>query len=114
MAEWTRKEDFAALLTAAAGAINEALDDGDRGGKHRAGSWLIESVEEQLRHIEAHITAFQCGDRSKDYLGHIICRAAIAYALRQRESLRVDPSPELALRSSATNGARDDRKGSRD
>jgi hypothetical protein len=86
MAEWTRKENFAALLTAAAGAINDELADGDRGGKHRAGSWLIETVEEQLRHIEVHITQYQCGDRNEDHLSHIICRAAIAYALSAQRS----------------------------
>jgi hypothetical protein len=84
MAEWTRKEDFAALLTAAAGTLNDALADGD--GKHRAGSRLIETVEEQLRHIEAHITAYQYGDQNEDHLSRIICRAAIACALRARRS----------------------------
>jgi hypothetical protein len=104
MAEWTRKEDFAALLNASVSAIRDALHDGERGGKHRAGSWLIETVEVQLRHIEAHITQYECGDRNEDHLSHIICRAGIAYALGQRKSLRVDPSPT----------AQDDGKGSRD
>jgi hypothetical protein len=104
MAEWTRREDFAALLTAAAEAISDALDDGERSVKHGGGSWPIETVDEQLRHIEAQITAWQCGDRNEDHLSHIVCRAAIAYALRERESLRVDPSP----------AAQDDRKGKGD
>jgi hypothetical protein len=81
---WGRKEDFAALLHAAACAINAALNDGDRGGKHAPGSWRAETIEEQLRNIEAHITAYQCGDRNEDHMSHFVCRAAIAYALVER------------------------------
>ena len=84
MAEWTRKEDFAALLHTAACAINDALHDGE--SKHGPGSWMRETVEEQFRHIEAHITQYQYGDRSEDHLTHIVCRAVIAYALRERGS----------------------------
>src|SRR5438105_8346039 len=82
--EWTRKDDFAELLRAAACAVNNALCDGHRGGKPSAGSWRDETIDNQLKHIERHITAFQCGDQNEDHLAHIVCRAAIAMALRER------------------------------
>ena len=81
---WTRKDDLAAVINAAVCALNDALRDGDRGGKHPPGSWKAETVEEQLKHVEAHVTAYQCGDRSEDHLSRIVCRAAIAVALRYR------------------------------
>ena len=95
MAEWTRREDFAALLHAAACAINDAIRDGDGDGKHEAGSWMSETIEHQLKHIEAHITAVQCGDRNEDHLAHLVFRAAIAFALRQRGSGDSDVPPFL-------------------
>jgi hypothetical protein len=81
--EWTRSHDYAALLHAAACTINDALKDGESTGKH-AGHWRNTTVEEQLKHIEAHITQYQCGDRGEDHLAHIVCRAAIACVLARR------------------------------
>jgi len=70
--------DFLALLSAAESALIAALHEGN--GKHPPGSWRAETVDEQLKHIEAHVTAYQCGERSEDHLAHILCRAAIAVA----------------------------------
>jgi len=77
-----RAQDFLELMTAANRAISRALADGDRGGKHPPGSWMEESIDEQLKHIEAHIARHDGGERSEDHLAHIVCRAAIAFALR--------------------------------
>lgn len=81
MAERTEKEEFAIVRHAASEAIFVALQDGKKDGKHGPCSFLEESIEHQLKHIEAHITAYQCGDRSEDHLSHIVCRAAMACAL---------------------------------
>jgi hypothetical protein len=95
MAERTGREDFAGMLHSAACAVNDALRDGDRGGKHPPGSWQSETIDEQMRHIEAHITAYQCGDRNEDHLSHIVCRAVIAFALREMER-GTDEVPEVS------------------
>ena len=87
---WSDDDEFAAVLTAAAEAISSGLRDGKVSGKHAAGSYRLESIEHQLRHIEAHITAHQCGDRSEDHLAHIVCRAAFAVALRIQEAVKAN------------------------
>ncbi|MBV8360454.1 MAG: hypothetical protein JO189_21355 [Deltaproteobacteria bacterium] len=47
---------FSELVDAAALAIGAALHDGE--GQDPVGTWLTESIENQLRHIEAPITAY--------------------------------------------------------
>ncbi|HKD77360.1 MAG TPA: dATP/dGTP diphosphohydrolase domain-containing protein [Ktedonobacterales bacterium] len=82
MTERTWEDDFTVLLNPAIEALDDALRDGDRGGKHPPGSWRSGTAEEQMQHIAAHLYAYYHGDRSEDHLGHILCRAAIAIALR--------------------------------
>jgi hypothetical protein len=78
------RDDFGDLIQAAIAAMARATRDGERGGK--SGTWVTETIEHQLRRIGAHITAYQCGDRNEDHLSHILCRAAIACALHDRET----------------------------
>ena len=82
----SRAQDYIHLLAATNRAISRALADGDRNAKHAPGSWIKETMDEQLKHIEAHITQYECGDRNEDHLAHIVCRAAIAFALRERKA----------------------------
>lgn len=86
MDEWTRDREYAAVTQAAIRALEKAMADGKADGKHAPGSYREESIEHQMRHIEAHITAYQCGDRSEDHLGHIVCRSVMAYALDEMQS----------------------------
>ena len=76
-----RGQGYVDLLAAANRAISDALADGDKGGKHPPGARMAETIDNQLKHIEAHITQYQCDDRSENQLEHIVCRAAIAFAL---------------------------------
>jgi hypothetical protein len=85
-----RSDEFNDMSMACAAALDIALKDGDRhdplcgGPNHAPGSRMDETVGEQLKHIETHITQYQCGDRNEDHLAHIIWRAAIAVALKER------------------------------
>jgi len=72
-------KDYNLLLLAAERAIRTALEDGEH--KSHKSEWREQTIDGQLRHIEAHVTAYQCCDRSEDHLSHILCRAAIACAL---------------------------------
>jgi hypothetical protein len=109
-----RAQDFVDLMAAANRAISIALADGDRPlaepqaerakesatcavkkPKHPAGSWMSENIAEQLKHIESHITAELCGDHAEDHLAHIVCRAAIAFALKSWKP----PSPRLSSKT---------------
>jgi hypothetical protein len=80
-----RLDDLRDMLNAAADAIVSALADGARGGKHPAGSWRKETIAEQLWHIEGHIVRHRRGDLDEHHLAHLLCRAAIAYALAQMQ-----------------------------
>jgi hypothetical protein len=81
-AQRTRLSDLVDLIAASTFALERALGDGD--ADHPVGSWMQVSIEEHLKHIDAHLTAWQCGDRSEDHLSHILCRAAAACALNYR------------------------------
>jgi hypothetical protein len=80
----TLLRDVFDLGVAAQTAVNSSLFDGF--SKHPPGSWREGTIGDQLKRIEAHITQYQCGDRSEDHLAHIVCRAAIAFALRPQSS----------------------------
>jgi hypothetical protein len=96
-----REENYRALVLAPMTAVRNALRDGDRGGKE-PGSWRGETVEDQLKHIERHVTQYQCGDRNEDHLSHIVCRAAIAFALRS-----LSPPPLLHTGEDEGGGAKE-------
>lgn len=94
----TRNHDYCDFLNAAVDALNIATSDGDRNGKHYPGEWMTESIDEQIRHIEAHVIAYICGDSHEDHLSHILCRAAIAVALRRLQTApAVQSMPPCAL-----------------
>ena len=59
--EWPRRriDDFRELAIGAVDAVVIALIDGDEGGKQGPGSWLSETIENQLRHIENHIVNYE-------------------------------------------------------
>jgi hypothetical protein len=73
------------LVRAAAFAIGAALEDGKRAG-NQPGTWLNETVDEELEHIGAHIEDWRDGKRDEDHLAHMVCRAAMAYALHHRDA----------------------------
>jgi hypothetical protein len=83
--KWARLDDLRSMVGVAKTALVAALEDGQCEGKV-PGARVSETIDEQLKHIEAHITQYQCGDRNEDHLAHIVCRAAIACALRERAS----------------------------
>lgn len=88
MNNWTREADETLLVKAATIAIRRALDDGERSGKS-PGAWLDEAVTQQLRRAEAHIVAQLCNQNTaEDHLAHIICRAAMSYALTNVDELK--------------------------
>jgi|SRR6516162_6831119 hypothetical protein len=87
--DWPRRriDDFHELVVAAVDAVVIALLDGD--GKHGPGSWMGETIENQLRHIENHIVNYELGAGDENHLANIVCRAAIAFALaKKRDSSR--------------------------
>lgn len=89
--------EFNEIMDAAALVINAVLHEG--AAKGYTDEWRHQSIDEHLKHIEAHITAHQCGDQNEDHLGHILCRAAMACALRQMrpvEHLRELPACALS------------------
>ena len=77
-----RNTDLAELLPSGYDALRQATEDGM--AKGYAGQWKQQTVMEHLRHIDAHITAFECGDRSENHLSHVVCRAVMAYALMEK------------------------------
>jgi hypothetical protein len=83
-----RAQDYVDLIAAANRAISKALADGDKQGKHAPGSWMSENMSNQLNHIQAHIMDYRMGDAAEDHLGHIVCRAAIAFALAEEQERR--------------------------
>jgi hypothetical protein len=103
----TRDDDYRELSDQAANATLGAPADGNRGGKHPAGAWRGESIDEQITHIQQHIAAPQRGVLNEDHLTHIVCRAAIAMALQEREASSPSVIPTEAEGSRAVCGAQE-------
>lgn len=87
MAERKRIYDLEELATTAIKAITAALADGDE--KHPPGSWADEAPGVQINHLLAHMREIQRGEWSDAnghlHLDHVICRAVILAALKNRK-----------------------------
>lgn len=68
------------IEVAALMAIRSARADGAH--KYGPDSWRDESIRNQLDHINAHLGNVRQGLDDEDHLAHLLCRAAIAAALR--------------------------------
>ena len=77
-----------AIEEAALQAIRAARRDGAT--KYGPDSWMGESVWNQLDHINALLGNVRQGNEEEDHLGHLLCRAAIAVALRIAERPLLD------------------------
>lgn len=77
-----RIHDLETLVIGAVKAITKALDDGDKGGKHEPGTWVEESLENQIIHCDDHLTDIKqivYGQLKEDSPAHLVCRAVMLY-----------------------------------
>lgn len=77
-----RTDDLGDLVQVAVRALSSALADGDE--KHPPGSWMTETFGHQLDHLQSHLAGIYAADDGEDHLAHLICRAVIARALKEK------------------------------